>query len=281
MVVLDIPSRFQEKLITGEHTSVQIQVDAVNSALGLSAASYGSHIVKEFGLEQGLRRLGLSSSPDAVPGVKSEYRVWFNPDYNNAWFMSIAELLNIITLLAMLLPAMAMVREKERGTLEQLLVSPLSPFQIMFPKVLAMAFVILLGTAVNLFCILGPVFHVPMRGSLTLFFLVTALYVFATSGLGLFISTVSKSLGQAGLFTIVIYGPMVFLSGAWTPAEAMPPLMRPMMYVSPLAHYIDVSLGILLKGAGIGLLWDSISAIAVIGGILFGLGMWRLRRQFR
>ncbi len=281
MVVLDIPPRFQESLLSGAPTDLQIRVDASNSVLGLFAANFCSRIAESFGFQAGLKRLGVA--PDRVkylPRVRNAYRVWFNPNQNDTWFMSIAELLNIITLFAILLPACAMVREKERGTVEQLLVTPLTSFQIMFPKVLAMAAVILAGTTMSLFGVLRYCFHVPFRGSILLFYAVTLLYVFTTAGLGLVISTLARNLGQAGMMAIITYGPMIFLSGAWSPPEAMPRFIRTMMLLSPLHYYIDASYGVLLKGAGINLLWRSILGMGALGGTLFTLGVWRMRRQF-
>ena len=195
--------------------------------------------------------------------------------------MSLTELLNIITLFAMLLPAAAMVREKERGTIEQLLVSPLSPFQIMLPKVLSMTLVILLGTTLSLWVVLKLAFGFPFRGSLALFFGLTTLYTFTTTGIGLFLATITRNLGQAGLLALVIYTPMVFLSGAWTPPEAMPAVMRGFMCLSPLHYFLDASLGIMLKGGGLPLVWDSVLGIALLGGAMFGLCLLRFRRQFK
>ena len=281
MIVLDIPPRFQESLLEGKSTSVQFQVDATNSVLGFLAASYGEQIVGKYGLEAGLKRLGMSiSGTETVPMIKDDHRVWFNPNQNDAWFMSITELLNVITVFAVLLPAAAMVREKERGTVEQLLVSPLTPFQIMLPKMLAMTVVIITGTALSLFSIMQPVFRVPTEGSLVLFFVVTALYIFTTSGLGLYAATIARNLAQVGMLTVLIVAPMIFLSGAWTPPEAMAPWMRFIMYISPLHYYIDSCLGILLKGAGLNLLWDSILVMTLLGAVALGLGIWRFRRQF-
>lgn len=282
MVSLEFPPQFQEQFARGEPVSVQMQVDATNSVLGFFAYSYASEIVARFGLEAGLARQGLTDRDlNALPVIQNEERIWFNPNQNETWFMSITELLNIITLFAILLPAAAMVREKERGTVEQLLVSPLSPFQIMFPKVISMTLVIVAGTALSLFAILQPAFAVPVKGSIALFFAVTVLYTFSTTGLGLLIATVSRNLGQAGMLALVIFAPMVFLSGAWTPPEAMPPLMRGFMYASPLHYYLDASLSLLLKGGGMSLIWADILCIALLGCMIFGVSLGRFRRQFR
>lgn len=281
MLVLDIPPHFQESLLKGEQTSVQMQVDATNTVLGLLASSYGETIVSQFGLDSGLRRMGLTADGlAAAPVIQDDHRIWFNPNQNDAWFMAITELLTIISLFAILLPAAAMAREKEKGTVEQLLVSPLSPFQIMLPKVLSMTVVILAGTAVSLFGILEPIFHVPIKGSLLLFFAITTLYTATMAGIGLFISTIARNLAQVGMLTVLIFAPMIFLSGAWTPPEAMPVLIRLFMGLSPLHYFTDACLGILLKGAGICLIWDSILGIMIVGGAASGFGLWRFRRQF-
>ena len=151
---------------------MQLLVDTTNSPQGLSAASYAARIVGRFGQETALARMMGSSeeSSQNLPVIVSDHRVWYNPDQNDTWFESISHLLRQITIFAILLPAAAMVREKERGTVEQLLVSPLTPFQIMLPKVLAMTVVILCATAVALFGVMRPVFGVPIKGSIVLFF---------------------------------------------------------------------------------------------------------------
>nr|WP_319566546.1 ABC transporter permease [uncultured Rhodoferax sp.] len=281
LFTLDIPPQFGQTLARGGSTQLQMQIDASNSVLGFLAYSDATQIVARYGLEAGLLRAGLGGqSMSAVPMINNQQRVWFNPNENDAWFMSISELLNVITVFAILLPAAAMVREKERGTIEQLIVSPLTPFQVMFPKVLAMTLVILAGTTLTLLGVLGPVFGVPFRGSVVLFYLVTTLYIFALSGIGLFIATLTRNLAQASMLAILVLAPMMFLSGVWTPPEAMPALARWGMYISPLYYYIDAAYGIILKGAGLNLLWDSVLGILVLGTLAGALGLKRFKRQF-
>lgn len=281
MVVLDIGADFEKELITGTSARIQMQIDTSNSVQGFLASSYAQRIVADYGTETAMTRLkALGGGSGSLPRIIDEHRVWFNANQNDTWFMSITELLTIITLFSVLLPAAAMVREKERGTVEQLLVSPLSSFQIMFPKVLSMTTVILIGCAISLALVLRGIFHVPIRGSLPLFFAITTLFVFTTAGLGLFISTIARNLAQVGMMTILVFTPMLFLSGAWTPPEAMPYWMRTVMYASPLHYYIDTGFGILLKGAGVDILWDEIAMMGVLGGIIFGIGMARFRKQF-
>jgi len=274
MVVLDIPPRFQEAVREGSRTAVQLQVDTTNAPQGLSAASYAARIIGAFALEAG-------ASGFTGPAVTSAHRVWFNPNQEDTWFQSISHILRMVTVFAMLLPAAALVREKERGTVEQLLVSPVTPFQIMFSKVLAMTAVLLLSTAVAVYGVLRPVFGVPMKGSAGLFFALTALYSVTTAGLGLFAATITRNQAQVGMMSLLVVAPMLLLSGITTPFEAMPPWVQSVMALSPLRYYIQVTYGILLKGVGAAVLWKSILAMAVLGGALFGFGVWRFRRQFQ
>ena len=281
LVVLDIPPKFQHDLIQGKPTSVQVQVDTSNTVLGTLAANYSAQIIGQYSFDAALQRIGLTEESLAgVPMLVDSHRVWYNPNQKDAWFMSISELLTVITVLAMMLPAAAAVREKERGTIEQLVVSPLTPIQILLPKVIAMTLVILLGTALSVGLVLYSYFHIPIKGSLPLFFAVTALYTFAMSGLGLFISTMSRNLAQVAMLTIMIMMPIILLSGAWTPPEAMPPGIRQAMYLSPLYYYIEMSYGILLKGAGLKILWDSLLGLTLLGSLVFSFGVWRFQRQF-
>lgn len=282
MMVLDIPDRFHEALIAGEPTAVQLLVDTTNSPQGLSAAGYAARIVGQFGHELVLARNGLAgSSSTTVPMILSDHRVWFNQDQNETWFESISHLLRMVTIFAVLLPAAALVREKERGTVEQLLVSPLTPVQIMLPKVVAMTLVILGATAVALFGVMQPVFSVPVRGSLGLLVVLTALFIVATAGIGVFASTVTKNQAQVGMMTLLVVAPMLLLSGIFTPMETMPVWVRYLMALSPLRYFIEIATGILLKGVGIEMLWSQALSMGLLGGALFGFGMWRFRRQFQ
>lgn len=281
LMLLSIPPQFGEDLQAGRPAAVQMEIDASNTVLSTFAYSYATQIVTQFGLEQGLHRAGLGiDGLAAAPIVDNRIRSWFNPNQNDAWFMSISELLNIITAFSILLTAALMVREKERGTIEQLLVSPLTPFQIMAPKVLAMTLVIHAGTIIAFALVMQPVFGVPFRGDPLLFLGVTTLYIVALSALGLLIATLTRNLAQAAMMSILFLTPMMFLSGLWTPPEAMSAPLRALMYISPLHYYIDAAYGILLKGAGLYDIRYSVLGIVVIGALIIGSNMSRFRRQF-
>ena len=281
VALLAIPPRFGEQLQEGGETSVQLLVDATHATTGYLAASYGARIAARFGREwtaRELARRGFDAA--ALPSIEPRPRVWANAVLDESWFATISELLTMITVACVLLPASALVREKERGTIEQLLVSPLSPSQVMLAKTVSMTLVTLAGTAVAYFGIMRPFYGVPARGSLTLFFGLTALYAFTTAGLGLVAATFTRRTGQVGMLTLLIVMPVVMLSGIRTPWESMPGWLRTVMTLSPLHHFIEIAYGILLRGAGPAVIWDSVLAMAALGGLLFAGGVWRFRRQF-
>ena len=281
LAVLDIPENFQSHILQGKPVAVQLQVDTSNTVLGTLASAYASEITTDYGQELMIKRLGLNTEQmAAIPVIQSRHRVLYNPNRIDSWFMSIMEMFNAITILSMMLPAAAAVREKERGTIEQLTVSPLSSLQILLPKVISMGLVILLGIAVSLFLIIIPAFNLPVKGSISLFFAVSALYVFTTSGIGLFIATISRNLGQVSMLVILLMMPILLLSGAWTAPESMPKSIHWAMTISPLYYYNEISYAILLKGAGVDILWDSILGLSALGVVFLSFGVWRFRRQF-
>jgi ABC-2 type transport system permease protein len=281
-VLLDIPAQFEKTLNEADQPAVaQMMVDTSNANSGFLASNYGTRIAAGYGQEWARRDLtNAGLDPDKLPVIRNETRVWYNPELDEAWFGTLSDLLTMMTVACILLPAAASVREKEHGTIEQLLVAPLTPFQIMASKVVAMILVMLAGTALSLFGIMQPFFGVPARGSLLLFFALTALYAFTNAGLGLITATFARSSAQVGLLIMLIVMPIVMLSGTHTPLESMPVWLQEVMRISPLRYFIVMSYGILLRGAGLNILWDSVLAMAAIGAVLFALGMWRFRRQF-
>jgi ABC-2 type transport system permease protein len=281
-VMLEIPSGYGRELTEG-HTSApaQLLVDASHANNGYLAASYATAIAAGVGQEWSRRNLARAGvDAESLPRIENRIRLWHNPDLNEEWYHTIAELTTMMTVICVLLPAAALVREKERGTIEQLLVSPLSALQVMLAKVSAMVLVMLVGMAVAWFGIMQPVYGVPAKGSLVLLFALTAVYAFATAGLGLAAGTFARTSGQVGLLVILLVMPMVTLSGTWTPFESMPAWLRAVMSLSPLRHFVDIIYSILLRGAGLDVLWDSVLAMAALGALMFGIGLARLRRQF-
>ncbi|HEX5136383.1 MAG TPA: ABC transporter permease [Planctomycetota bacterium] len=281
VMLLEIPEGFSRTLDEGaQPATVQLLVDTSSANTGYLASAYSARIAARYGAERAQANLSRGGAAhETLPRIESRDRVWFNPTLDEKWFATISELLTMITVACILLPAAALVREKERGTIEQLLVSPLTPFQVMFPKVLAMIVVTLLGTVVAFLGILRPVFGVPVRGSLLLFFGVTALYAFTNAGLGLLAATFTKRTAQVGMLMLLAVMPIIMLSGIRAPLESMPSWLRTAIWFSPLRHFLEVGYGILLRGAGVSVLWDSILVMAGLGAVLFLAGLYRFRRQ--
>jgi ABC-2 type transport system permease protein len=281
LLLVVVPERFEETLLRGaEPARLQVLIDTSNANDGYLAAAYSARIAADLGRDWVERRLARGGG-GALPAIEDRRRVRYNPALDETWFGTLSELLSMLTFTCLLLPAAATVREKERGTMEQLLVSPVDAAQVMLAKVLATSLVALAGTALALFGIMQPLYAVPARGSLVLFFALTLLYTFTNAGLGLVASTFTRKTGQVGLIVVLIVMPILMLSGIRTPWETMPAWLRAVMSFSPLHHYIDVTYGILLRGAGLDTLWDSILAMGALGAALFALGAWRFRAQFR
>lgn len=276
-LVLDIPQNFGEDLLNGRPTRLQMQLDGADSARAYLAASYAGNIVRQFSTEA--VRQQFAEQP--LPMVENDERVWFSPNHEQTLFMAIQDLAQNIFLFSILLPASALAREKERGTVEQLLVSPLSPLQIMLGKILPMVGIILLASVVTLFFIIEGALVLNVRGSIGLFLGVTALFSASAAGLGILIASVTRNMGQVGIVSITLMPILLMLSGSDTPPEMMPDTLLPIMYLSPLHHYLNAAFGILIKGADLSMVWDSIVYVVILGGGVFAFSLFRFRQSFR
>ncbi len=275
MVVLDVPRGFQDTLRRRRPADVQMLVDASHSHVAFMSASYGERI---------LRRFSEDLAPDprtaAVPRVELQQRYWFNPNLEDEPFRALEQIARMTLLFSMLLPATAMARERERGTIEQLLVSPVTPVQIMLSKVLPMTCIILVATAVALLVIVRGALGIALHGNVLVYLVLSGVFAVNASGIGLLIATFGRNLVQVGFLSLLVMPPMNLFAGTITPIESMPVLLRPLMLISPLYHYLNISFGLLLEGASPHLLWDSILAMVLIGIAVFAIGAWRFRRQF-
>ncbi len=193
--------------------------------------------------------------------------------------MSVTQVMNIVTVFAVLLTATSLVREKEKGTIEQLIVSPLSPSQILIPKILATSSVIMIGILISWIFIIRGIFDFVPNGSFLFFWFICALYVICVSGLGIFIAGFANNMGQMGMLTVLVVAPMIFLSGAWTPPEAMPEWLSMGMSLLPLKYFIDAGYEILFKGSGWSVVWKPTAIIVIFGLIYFYLGIKNFKRS--
>ena len=272
ILVLVIPPDFQRDLLAGRSPAVQLNVDATRMSQAFAGSGFAQQIIQGEVAEFLQRQRAVMPSP-----VELVTRVRFNPTLSNTWFGSPMELVNLITMLSIILTGAALIREREHGTVEHLLVMPVTPTEIMLAKIWSMALVVLLASALSLNGVIRGVLQVPIEGSLWLFFSGVALHLFATTSMGIFMATLARSMPQFGLLMVLIMMPLQMLSGGVTPRESMPSWVQWAMSLAPTTHFTELSQAILYRGAGIDVVWRSFVALALIGALLFALSLRRFR----
>ncbi len=270
--VLNIPPNFQRDILAGRQTSVQLNVDATRMTQAFTGNGYIQQIINAEINEFLARHRTVTALP-----VELSLRSRFNPSLDKAWFGSLMQIINMITMLSIILTGAALIREREHGTIEHLLVMPVTPTEIMLSKIWSMGLVVLLATSLSLFGVVQGLLHVPVAGSIPLFFAGAALNLFATTSMGIFLATVARSMPQFGLLMVLIILPLQMLSGGMTPRESMPEFVRFVMLAAPTTHFIEIGQGILYRGAGLDVLWKSYLSLFAIGTILFVLSLTRFR----
>lgn len=275
-----IPPDFRRKIDRGG-AKIQVIIDGTMSMSATVAVAYVSEITYDYAVELLERKRGISDKfLSALPVIEERTRIEFNPNTLSSWFMSMLEYFNMITMVSLLVTAAAMVREKEHGTIEQLLVTPVRTWEIFIAKIMPTIFAIAVLSPLTIYGILKGIFDVPLRGSMLLFYPVMLFYAFTISSLGLAISTVARNLAQSMMLMLVILIPMLFLSGAWTPPESMHPIMQYVSLISPMRYFIDFGYSVLFKGNGIKYVWHDIVGVMLLGAILFSFSVWRFRKTF-
>jgi len=223
------------------------------------------------------RTLARNDNP-SVPPVDLQARIAFNPNLTAAWFTAVMEVVNNVTMLALILAGAAIIREREHGTMDHLLVMPLTPFEIAMSKVWANGFVILLAVAVSMTVVIQALLSIPVHGSILLFLTGVAIYLFFATAIGIFLGTVARSMPQFGLLYMLVAIPMMILSGSYTPPESMPGFLRAVLQASPPTHFVAFAQAILFRGAGLSVVWPEFLVIGLIGAVFFGLALFRFRR---
>ncbi len=269
-LVLVLPQGFQRGLHRSEVPTVLLLLDGTNSNTAATARGYAMQIIDRF-------QQTWAPDSDARPVVRPVVRVWYNPAQTMTSFMALSMIALAALMVGVMLPAATIVREKEVGTMEQLLVAPIRTGELFFAKILPTLAMGLLSVFPSLLIVWW--FGVPLRGSLPLFLLLTALFLFSAIGIGVLVATVSRTLQQALLLSFFGLFPVMFLSGTLVPVESMPQALQYVSLASPLRYYMDIILGVFLKGAGLAELWTQATALAVIGATLFILGLSVFRRR--
>ena len=271
--VLDIPPDFQADVLAGKSPRVQLNVDATRMSQAFTGSSYIQQMVSDE-VNEFVRRY---RAPTALP-VELNVHTRFNPNLEQSWFGSLMEIINNVTMLSIILTGAALIREREHGTIEHLLVMPVTPTEIMLSKVWSMGLVVLVASALSVNVVVRGLIGVPIEGSLPLFFAGAALCLFATTSMGIFLATLARNMPQFGMLMMLTLLPLQLLSGGSTPRESMPELVQNLMLVAPTTHFVEVGQAILYRGAGIDVVWKPFLWLAIIGAVLFALSLARFRK---
>lgn len=272
--VLVIPHRFEADLRAGRQPELQLIIDATRMSQAFLGSSYIQQIIQQELMETLYGRADTTSLP-----IQLQTRVWFNPNLESSWFGSVMEIINNITLLSIILTGAALIREREHGTLEHLMVMPLTPAEIMLSKLLSNACAVLLGAGLSVFLVVQGLLEVPIRGSIPLFLCGAAVHLFAAGSIGIFLGTLARSMPQFGLLLILTILPLQLLSGGITPRESMPEAVQQFMLLAPTTHFVSLAQAILYRGAGLNVVWPALLATGTIGLAFFGLTLSLFRRS--
>lgn len=270
---LHIPPGFQRDVLAGRAPQLQLNVDATRMSQAFTGSGNVQQIVMGEVNEFVQRERGTTTMP-----IDIEVRARFNPALEKGWFGSLNSIINQITMLSIILTGAALIREREHGTIEHLLVMPVTPTEIMLSKVWAMGLVVLVAAALSLNFVVRGLLQVPVEGSLPLFFTGAALHLFATTSMGIFMATIARNMPQFGMLMVLTIMPLQMLSGGATPRESMPGLVQDIMLAAPTTHFVELSSAILFRGAGLEVVWPQFLALAVIGAVLFALSLGRFRK---
>jgi len=271
--VIDVPPNFQRDVLGRRRPAIQLDVDATAMVQAGLGADYAQQIIMTEINDFLSRREG-----NPLSHINLLVRIAFNPNVTTAWFTSVMGIINSITMLAIILAGAAVVREREHGTMDHLLVMPLTPFEIAMSKIWANGLVIVVAVGLSIRFVVHGLLGVPIAGSIPLFLIGTAVYLFFATAIGIFLGTIARSMPQLGLLYLLVFLPMNMLSGSNTPLESMPPWLATIMQASPSTHFVSLAQAILYRGAGFTVVWPQFVIVALIGGVFLGLALLRFRR---
>ena len=274
MFIVSIPPRFEADVIRGRAPELQLNIDATAIRQAGIGAGYITSIVTDEVSRFASRALG-----HPTPAVQIATRAAFNPNLASSWFHGIIGMINNVTMLTMILTGAALIREREHGTIEHLLVMPLTGFEIVIAKVWSNGLVILVAVAFSLVVVVRGLLAVPLAGSLLLYLCGTVLYLFFATALGIFLGTVARTMGQFALLIILSVMVLQLLSGGSTPVESQPEWMQGVTWFLPSRHYVSFSQAILFRGTGLRDVWTEFAAVSGLGLAFFLVSLALFRRS--
>jgi ABC-2 type transport system permease protein len=271
--VLDIPPHFARDVAAGRAPAVQVNVDATAAMQAGIGAGYIQQILASQIARYATRSDDIPASP-----VTLVTHVAYNPNVLTSWFNGLMGIVNNVTMLSIILSGAAVVREREHGTMDHLLIMPLTPLQIAMAKIVGNGFVITVATWLSLTLVVRLLLHIPVQGSVPLFIAGVMIYLFFSTSIGIYLGTIARSMPQLGLLFILVAVPMMLLSGANTPIESMPLALQYIMQASPATHFVAFAKSILLRGAGIDVVWPQFLAVFGIALVFLVLALRRFRQ---
>jgi len=271
---LHVPAGFQRDVLAGDQPALQLNIDATR----MNEAFIGAGYIRNIVTDEVIRFVQGFRGDPALP-IRLTTRMQFNTNLNGVWFFGAMELVNNITFMSIILAGAALIREREHGTLEHLLVMPLTPFQIMAAKVWANGLVVLAVAAASLAIVVQGALAMPVAGSVVLFLFAAMLNLFATTALGILLATLARSMPQFALLMILVVVPLNMLSGGSAPRESMPLAVQTVMLAAPTTHFVSLAQAVLFRGAGIAVVWPQLLAIFAIGTAFLGIALLRFRRS--
>ena len=272
--VIEIPPKFQADILTGRQPTVQVNVDATASAQAFNGMTYIQNVINNYVTQFITGREGGIGLP-----IKVVIQAKFNPNFNTSWFTSVMQIVSNLTMITVMLSGAALIREREQGTVEHLLVMPVVPAEIMLGKILANGIIIVLATAISMALVVQAWLQVPISGSPLLFLSGACIYVVTVAALGIALGTVAATMAQFGLLSIPVLLVMMLLSGSTTPIESMPVWLQYLMNViSPTPHFVVFAQDVLYRGASVSIVWREMVAMTFIGAAYFGFALYRFRR---
>jgi len=270
--VLDIPPRLEADVLSGRGGEILLNVDAT----AMSTAGNGAVFLQQIINTEVARFVARQDEASTLP-IALTVRAMFNPNLESVWFSSIMQVINNITILSILLTGAALIREREHGTIEHLLVMPVTPSEIMAAKIWANGLAVVVAAMLSLWLVVQIMLGVPVAGSVPLFIFGTLIYLVSVTGLGILLATFTTSMPQFGLLAIPVLIIMILLSGSTTPMENMPEWLQFAMQAAPSTHFVSFSQAILYRDAGLGTVWPDMLQMAGLSAAFFIIALRRFR----
>ena len=273
--VVVFPVDFEKDVMANMTPEIQVNVDATRMSQAFTGAGYIQQILNS----ETRKLVSKESGSDYAPAANMVVRNRYNPNLEGSWFNALMQLANNVAMLAIILTGSALISERENGTLEHLLVMPVTPFQIMASKIWSMMAVVMVAALAGLFLIVRIYLQIPLAGSYLLYAVGLALYLFALTSLGIFLACMSSNMPQLGMLIILVLMPLQMLSGSSTPQESMPVWVQRVMQFAPTTHFVNITQGILFRSAGIEAMWIPFLKLTLIGAVLYAISLKRFRQS--